>query len=91
VYLFVYRAILSKVELSRLERMAGTTRLELVTSAVTVAYQPLAHTESVGYACGSRQPLDLSGYAGSFLCNDLCNADDYFCVHESFAHASFSH
>src|SRR6266481_9329031 len=49
VYLFVYRAILSKVELSRLERMAGTTRLELVTSAVTVDYQPLAHTESVGY------------------------------------------
>jgi hypothetical protein len=38
-----------------------------------------------------RQPLDLSGYAGSFLCNDLCNADDYFCVRESIAHASFSH
>ena len=34
-YLFVYHAILSKVELSLLERMAGTTRLELATSAVT--------------------------------------------------------
>jgi hypothetical protein len=31
----VYHAILSKVELSVLERMAGTTRLELATSAVT--------------------------------------------------------
>src|SRR5438552_12284834 len=58
--------------------MAGTTRLELATSAVTET-------------CGSRQPLGLSGYAGSFLCNDLCNADDYFCVRESIAHASFSH
>ncbi len=35
VHLFVYHAILSKVELSPLERMAGTTRLELATSAVT--------------------------------------------------------
>ena len=35
VHLFVYHAILSKVELSLLERMAGTTRLELATSAVT--------------------------------------------------------
>ena len=58
--------------------MAGTTRLELATSAVTET-------------CGSRQPLDSSGYAGSFLCNDLCNADDYFCGRESIAHASFSH
>src|ERR1700676_383426 len=35
VHLLVYHAILSKVELSLLERMAGTTRLELATSAVT--------------------------------------------------------
>ena len=35
VHLFVYHGILSKVELSALERMAGTTRLELATSAVT--------------------------------------------------------
>jgi hypothetical protein len=35
VYLFVYHAILSKVGISLLERMAGTTRLELATSAVT--------------------------------------------------------
>jgi hypothetical protein len=35
VYPFVYHAILSKAELSLLERMAGTTRLELATSAVT--------------------------------------------------------
>src|SRR6266513_720541 len=25
------------------------------------------------------------------ITNDLCNADDYFCVRESIAHASFSH
>jgi hypothetical protein len=37
VRLFVYHVILSKVELSLLKRMAGTTRLELATSAVTVA------------------------------------------------------
>ena len=35
VYLFVYHAILSKVDLSHLERMAGTTGLEPATSAVT--------------------------------------------------------
>ena len=35
MYLFVYHAILSKMQLSLLERMAGTTRLELATSAVT--------------------------------------------------------
>ncbi len=35
VHLLVYHAILSKMELSLLERMAGTTRLELATSAVT--------------------------------------------------------
>jgi hypothetical protein len=31
VHLFVYHAILQKLELSVLERMAGTTRLELAT------------------------------------------------------------
>ena len=35
VHLLVYHAILSEVELSRLERMAGTTGLEPATSAVT--------------------------------------------------------
>ena len=35
MYLFVYLAIVSKVELSLLKIMAGTTRLELATSAVT--------------------------------------------------------
>ncbi len=35
VHLLVYYAILSKLELSLLERVAGTTRLELATSAVT--------------------------------------------------------
>jgi hypothetical protein len=35
VHLFVYHAILAKVELTLLEKMAGTTRLELATSAVT--------------------------------------------------------
>ena len=35
MYLFVYHAILSKTGLTLLERMAGTTRLELATSAVT--------------------------------------------------------
>jgi hypothetical protein len=35
VYLFVYHAIFSKVELSLLERMAGTTGLEPAASAVT--------------------------------------------------------
>jgi hypothetical protein len=35
VHLFVYHAIPRKVELSILERMAGTTRLELAASAVT--------------------------------------------------------
>jgi hypothetical protein len=33
--LFVHHAILSELELSFWERMAGTTRLELATSAVT--------------------------------------------------------
>ena len=36
VHLLVYHAILSKVDLSLLERMAGTTGLEPATSAVTV-------------------------------------------------------
>jgi hypothetical protein len=34
-YLFVYHATFQKTELNLLERMAGTTRLELATSAVT--------------------------------------------------------
>ena len=36
VYLFAYHDILFKAPLSLLKRMAGTTRLELATSAVTV-------------------------------------------------------
>src|SRR5215472_445968 len=49
--------------------MAGTTRLELATSAVTA----LAYAESIGYVCACRQPLGSLGMVGPILCNGLCS------------------
>ena len=64
---------LIEVDVTLAERMAGTTRLELATSAVTVIHS-LDSTESIGYVGNSRQPSGLLGMVGRILCNGLCNA-----------------
>ena len=68
---------LIEVDVTLAERMAGTTRLELATSAVTVIHS-LDSTESIGYVGNSRQPLGLLGMVGRVLCNGLCNASSVF-------------
>src|SRR5215469_11490610 len=53
--------------------MAGTTRLELATSAVTVTHS-LDSTESIGYVGNNRQTMWFVGMVGSILFNELFNA-----------------
>jgi hypothetical protein len=65
--------ILFKVALSLLKRMAGTTRLELATSAVTDGNSP---TGANGISRLRARLTGPTGYIGScwdILCNGLCN------------------
>ena len=55
------------------ERVVPGARIELATPAFSGRSKPLAHAESAGYLCGCRQPLALSGRAGSVLFNALFN------------------
>ena len=60
------------VGVTLLERMAGTTRLELATSAVTVIHS-LDSTESIGYVGNRRQTSGFVGMVGNILFNELFN------------------
>ena len=68
---------LIEVDVTLAERMAGTTRLELATSAVTVIHS-LDSTESIGYVGNSRQPSGPLGMIGRILFNELFNASAAF-------------
>ena len=64
---------LIEVDVTLAERMAGTTRLELATSAVTVIHS-LDSTESIGYVGNRRQTSGFVGMVGNILFNELFNA-----------------